>query len=56
MKGMLDEYNRGGDFADFVNMCAKTSGTDALGVIHKAITFEYYKYLKENGRAANEKK
>lgn len=47
VKAMLDEYNNGGDFADFVNRNAKAYGTDAIAEIHKAITFEYFKWLKE---------
>lgn len=58
IKQMLDEYNGnyGGDFKAYVDSCAKAAGTDAIAIIHKATTFEYFNYLKANGRVLDDKK
>ena len=47
VKAMLDEYNKGGDFADFVNKNMNAYGTGVFAELNKAITFEYFKWLKE---------
>lgn len=47
---MLKEYSGGGDFAAYVDRCVDTYHTDVIAEIHKAITLEYFKYLKANGR------
>ncbi len=53
VQAMLDEYNKGSYFADYVNRCAEAHNIDAMTVIHKAITFEYFKYVVGYNCGAN---
>lgn len=46
---MLDEYNEGGSFRDYVNKCIETYKTDLVIELHKAITFEVFKYMHDKG-------
>lgn len=43
---MFEEYNKGGEFRDFVNRCVETYQTDVVNELHKSITLEVFKYMK----------
>ena len=44
---MLEEYRKGGKFADYVTKCMNTYGTTLSEELRKLITWEYYKSVVE---------
>ena len=44
---MLEEYQKGRKFADYVNKCMVTYGTTLQAELRKVITWEYYKSVVE---------
>lgn len=50
---MLEEYNDGGSFRDYVNRCMATYKTDLVTEIHKAITFEVFRYMHDSKKKGN---
>ena len=47
IKKMLNEYDKGGKFADFVNKACASYGTNVLQECRKAIVWEYFLSVTE---------
>ena len=47
---MLEEYRKDGKFAEYVQKCMRTYGTNLREELHKTITWEYFKsVVDKNG-------